>query len=256
MCRLLQESEGAVMADIKWVKVSTDIWNNKKIKQIESLKNGDTYIVIWMKLLTLAGQINDNGYIYVTEKIPFTDKGLAVELNKPLKVVKDAIELFEEYEMIEIEDGYIILTGWEKYQNIEGMEKIREQTKDRVKRYREKKRNAESNVTSNADVTQGNATEEEIDIEIEKEKESVREKEALTLPLSVDDLYEFLPRAKMILQNMGMDLSFPVEEIEPFIARNTQYKWKGITDAESLAMAMWIWMQRADEYRLNKEMWE
>ena len=53
------------MADIKWIKVSTDIWNNKKIKQIEALKNGDTYIVIWLKLLTLAGTINDNGYIYV-----------------------------------------------------------------------------------------------------------------------------------------------------------------------------------------------
>lgn len=241
------------MADIKWIKVSTDIWNNKKIKQIEALKNGDTYIVIWMKLLTLAGTINDNGYIYVTQNIPFTDKGLAVELNKPVKIVKEAIELFEDYEMIEIEDGYIVLTGWEKYQNVEGLDKIREQTKERVKRYRQRKSNAECNVTSNADVTDGNATDIDIDKEIDIKRECKREN-TLSLPPTIDDLYEFLPRAKEILQEKGMDLSFSIEEIEPFFARNTMYGWKGITSEESLAMAMWIWMTRADDYRLEKEM--
>lgn len=241
------------MADIKWIKVSTDIWNNKKIKQIEALKNGDTYIVIWLKLLTLAGTINDNGYIYVTPNIPFTDKGLAVELNKPLKIVKEAIELFEDYEMIEIEDGYIVLTGWEKYQNVEGLDKIREQTKERVKRYRQRKSNGECNVTSNADVTDGNATDIDIDKEIDIKRECKREN-TLSLPPTIDDLYEFLPRAKEILQEKGMDLSFSIEEIEPFFARNTMYGWKNINNEESLAMAMWIWMTRADDYRLEKEM--
>lgn len=241
------------MADIKWIKVSTNIWYNKKIKQIEALKNGDTYIVIWMKLLTLAGTINDNGYIYVTQNIPFTDKGLAVELNKPLKIVKEAIELFEDYEMIEIEDGYIVLTGWEKYQNVEGLDKMREQTKERVKRYRQRKSNAESNVTSNADVTDCNATDIDIDKEIDIKRECKREN-TLSLPPTIDDLYEFLPRAKEILQEKGMDLSFSIEEIEPFFARNTMFGWKNINNEESLAMAMWIWMTRADDYRLEKEM--
>lgn len=241
------------MADIKWIKVSTDIWNNKKIKQIEALKNGDTYIVIWLKLLTLAGTINDNGYIYVTPNIPFTDKGLAVELNKPLKIVKEAIELFEDYEMIDIEDGYIVLTGWEKHQNVEGLDKIREQTKERVKRYRQRKSNAECNVTSNADVTDGNATDIDIEKEIDIKRECKREN-TLSLPPTIDDLYEFLPRAKEILQEKGMDLSFSIEEIEPFFARNTMYGWKNINNEESLAMAMWIWMTRADDYRLEKEM--
>ena len=237
------------MADIKWIKVSTDIWNNKKIKQIEALKNGDTYIVIWMKLLTLAGTINDNGYIYVTQNIPYTDKGLAVELNKPVKIVKEAIELFEDYEMIDIEDGYIVLTGWEKYQNTEGMDRIREQNRERKRRQREREKSRD--VTE--DVTGSHATDIDIDKEIDIKRECKREN-ALSLPPTIDDLYEFLPRAKEILQEKGMDLSFSIEEIEPFFARNTMYGWKGITSEESLAMAMWIWMTRADDYRLEKEM--
>lgn len=240
------------MADIKWIKLSTDIFNNKKIKQIESMKNGDTLVIIWIKLLTLAGSINDNGYIYITSEIPYTKEGLATELNKPLKVVEKAIELFESYEMIDIEDGFIIISSWEKYQNVEGLDKIREQNRDRAKRYRQRKSNVTSNVTSNAEVTQRNA----IDIDIEKEeeyRESVRENSTLSIPPTLDDLYEFLPIAREILTDKGLSFTFPLEELESFFARNTQFKWKGITDAESLAMSMWIWSTRADDYKLQKE---
>lgn len=321
------------MPDIKWIKVSTDIWNNKKIKQIESLKNGDAYVVIWMKLLTLAGTINDNGYIYVTPDIPFTDKGLSVELNKPVKIVNEAIELFEDYGMIDIEDGYIVLTGWEKYQSVEGLDKIREQTRNRMKNYRARKREGvtsvgqicvycgkpantvdhiipkikggldkawnlvpcckscnsskstkdladflndssaidhdlvrnneklmrfvkwDENIMRYVTVTSSYEAEEDIDIdkEIDIKRECKREN-TLSLPPTIDDIYEFLPRAKEILQEKGMDLSFSIEEIEPFFARNTMFGWKNINNEESLAMAMWIWMTRADDYRLDKEM--
>ena len=247
------------MPDIKWIKVSTDIWNNKKIKQIESLKNGDTYIVIWMKLLTLAGTINDNGYIYVTPDIPFTDKGLSVELNKPVKIVNEAIELFEDYEMIEIEDGYIVLTGWEKYQNVEGLDRIREQTKERVKRYRQRKSNAERNVTSNAGVTHGNATDIDIDKELDIKRESIeREDDSLSdtdtepfhVPQSVDDLYDFLPKIQLYVDE---PFKFPIEDLEVYYRVRRRDKWKNITDEDSLAQDMYLWCVRGDDYKARKE---
>lgn len=247
------------MPDIKWIKVSTDIWNNKKIKQIESLKNGDTYIVIWMKLLTLAGTINDNGYIYVTPDIPFTDKGLSVELNKPVKIVNEAIELFEDYGMIDIEDGYIVLTGWEKYQNVEGLDKIREQTKERVKRYRQRKSNAGCNVTSNADVTHGNATDIDIDKELDIKRESKeRENDSLSdtdtepfhVPQSVDDLYDFLPKIQLYVDE---PFKFPIEELEVYYRVRRRDKWKNITDEDSLAQDMYLWCVRGDDYKARKE---
>lgn len=159
------------MADVKWIKVSTDMFeSNRKIKQIEMMPEGDTILVIWFKLLLLAGNVNDGGAIYITPEIPYNDEELAYELRKHPKTVKAALSVFERYGMIEIVDGVLILSSWEKYQNIEGMERIREQTRARVAKSRERKRLEACNVTCNATVTHGNAIEE--DKEKDKEKES------------------------------------------------------------------------------------
>lgn len=161
------------MAEVKWIKVSTDMFDgSRKIKQIEMMPEGDTILVIWLKLLLLAGNVNDGGAIYLTPEIPYTDEMLATELRRPLNTVKMALAIFEKFGMIEIVDDILHLSAWEKYQNVEGMEKIREQTRARVAKCREKQRLAASNASCNATVTHGNATEEEGEKEKEEETHS------------------------------------------------------------------------------------
>lgn len=128
------------MAEIKWVKIVTDIFDNRKIRQIESLPEGDTIIVIWFKLLCLAGTINDNGNIYITEEIPYTDETLSTQFNRPLKIIQLALQTFQSFGMIEIIDDILKVSNWESYQNVAGMEKIRENTRKRVADYRARKR--------------------------------------------------------------------------------------------------------------------
>lgn len=144
------------MADVKWIKMATDIFDNRKIKQIESLPDGDAVIVIWMKLLCLAGNINDSGLIYFTKEIPYTDQMLATQFNRPLPTIQMAMKTFESFGMIEIIDDMLHISNWEKYQNVEGMEKIREQTRKRVANHRAKQKLLENDVTLH--VTQCNAT--------------------------------------------------------------------------------------------------
>lgn len=144
------------MSTVKWIKLSTSMFDaSRKIKQIELMPEGDTILVIWIKLLLLAGNINDGGQIYLTPGIPYTDEMLANELRRPLTTVRMALQLFAMYGMIEVKGNIIILSSWDKYQNIEGLERIREQTRLRVEKCREKKRIQECNVT----VTPGNALE-------------------------------------------------------------------------------------------------
>ena len=152
------------MAEVKWIKLDTDIFNNRKIRQIEKMPDGDTMVVIWLKILTLAGHVNDGGCIYITRDIPYTDQLLATEFDRPLQTIQMALEVFRQFGMVDLHSNVLHVTNWEEYQNIEGMERIREQTRKRVANYRERKK-IESNVT----VTQCNAT--DIDIEIDKEKE-------------------------------------------------------------------------------------
>lgn len=166
------------MSDVKWIKLMTDMFDNRKIKQIESLPSGDSIIVIWMKLLCLAGNTNEQGLIYFTKSIPYTDEMLATEIGKPLSTIKLALATFSEFEMIEVINGVICICNWEKYQNVDGMQKVKEQTRLRVQKYRARKKllieNHENDVT--LPVTLRNAIEEDKELDKDINKESEKEK--------------------------------------------------------------------------------
>lgn len=158
------------MAEIKWIKIATDMFDNRKIKQIEILPDSDAIIVIWVKILCLAGVINEEGCLLFTKEIPYTEELMATQFNRPINTIRLALKTFERFGMIEVIDSVIRISNWEKYQNIEGMEKVREQTRKRVANYRGRQKQAlleQCNVTE----TLRNAT----DIEEEKEKEIEKE---------------------------------------------------------------------------------
>ena len=164
------------MADVKWIKLATNIFDNRKIRQIETLPDGTAVIVVWLKLLCLAGSINDSGMVYFTKEIPYTEQMMAAQFNMPLSTVQLALRTFEQFGMIEVEDNVLHIANWEKYQNIEGMERIREQNRNRKRIQRERQKQALLEGMSNdrhVTVTQGHAT----DIEEDKEREEEREKD-------------------------------------------------------------------------------
>lgn len=169
------------MADVKWFKVLTDMFSDDKIKIIQSMPEGDSLLVMWFKVLAQAGKTNDGGYIYLKKNMPYTAGMLSTLFNKPQQTVELALRTFTEFEMIDIDqNGYIFVTNWEKHQSIEKMDKIKEQTRLRVAEHRKKKKleleeasgvtnPVTGSVTSNVTVTQGNATDIEVDKELEED---------------------------------------------------------------------------------------
>jgi predicted phage replisome organizer len=141
------------MADVKWIKIVTDMFNHRKIKQIESMPDCDAVLVIWVKLLCLAGSINENGAIIFTGEVPYTDEMLAQEFGRPVNTIRMALAIFEKYEMIEIVDNIYCISNWKKYQSTEKLEQIREKTRQRVAKYRENKRIPEQISEKQDDVT-------------------------------------------------------------------------------------------------------
>ena len=118
------------MSEVKWIKITTNMFEDEKIDFIESLPEADAILVIWVKLLTQAGKCNSNGYIFLTENIPYDENMLAHKFKKPVNTIKLALSTLERLGMIQLDEkGYISITNWEKHQNIEGLEKIREQTR-------------------------------------------------------------------------------------------------------------------------------
>mgnify|MGYP001739965134 CR=1 FL=1 len=176
------------MSEIKWIKITTDIFDDEKICLIDALPDRDAIIVIWIKLITLAGKLNRKGVLAISKNIIYTDETLAQTFHRPLNTVRMALEVFEKFGMVEKIDGVIVLPNWEKHQNIDGMEKIKEQNRNRAARHRQKQKllaqNNESNVTNNVidnvTVRYCNA----IDKELDKDKEIINNKVMISSNLS------------------------------------------------------------------------
>ena len=200
-----------VMSEIKWIKITTDIFDDEKICLIDALPDHDAILVIWFKILALAGKHNRNGLLMMSEKVHYTDEMLATIFRRPLNTVRMALEIFEQFGMVEIIDGVIALPNWEKHQNIDGMEKIKTQTRNRVARYREKQKNLAlgGNVTCNVTVTESNATEEE-ENKIRKDKD----KNITTTSSSGNILELFQSEFRRLLSG------FEIEEINHLINEN------------------------------------
>lgn len=169
------------MSNVKWIKLSTQMFDDEKIKLIEQMPDADTILVIWVKLLSQAGKANANGYIYLSETVPYTDEMLATIFGRPLNTIRFALETFRQFGMIEVdEENFISIANWEKHQNVEGLDRIREQTRKRVAKHRKKQKQLSND--SNVPVTLRNATEEELELEEELEEERDKDKDKPSQP--------------------------------------------------------------------------
>lgn len=155
------------MADIAWIKLKTDMFDHEKVKVIESMPEADTILIVWVKILVLAAKANASGFLMIAENVPYTEDMLAAVVGRPLNVVRMALHTFRSLAMIDPETDVIRIKNWDVHQNVDGMDRIREQNRLRVEKYREKQRLIGCNVTGNVTDTESNA----LDIEEDKEKE-------------------------------------------------------------------------------------
>ena len=209
------------MAEISWIKLSTGLPDNKKIKRIRKLPEGDKVILFWVFLLARAGESNQSGGIFLTDTMPYQEEDLAADFDFNIEFVQFALITLEKYSMITRYQDILFIKNWEEYQSIEGLEKVREQNRIRQARHKEKQRqltlgNVTANVSGNAEVTASNAT--DIDKELDKEKDIDKEK----IPYS--DIIKYL--------NEATNKSFKVTQ-----------KWK------DLIKARWNEGQRLDDFK-------
>jgi predicted phage replisome organizer/uncharacterized phage protein (TIGR02220 family) len=161
------------MSEISWVKLSVEMFDDRKIKQIRKLPSGNEICLLWIELITLAGKTNDNGCIYLAEDIPYNEEMLATETGHDLQIVKLALATFKKLHMLDILDNdRIALVNWSKHQNIEGMERVRMLTRERTRRTRERQKllgvDTTGSVTRSATVADGNAAELELEKDVKR----------------------------------------------------------------------------------------
>ncbi|MBC8059806.1 MAG: phage replisome organizer N-terminal domain-containing protein [Clostridiaceae bacterium] len=110
------------------------MFEDEKIDFIQSIPEGDSLLVIWVRLLTLAGKCNESGYIFLAETIPYTEEALSYKFKKSVNVVKLALLTFQNLNMIETNQKGIHLMNWRKHQSLDVLDKIREKEQARVRK--------------------------------------------------------------------------------------------------------------------------
>lgn len=171
------------MAEVKWIKIVTDIFDDDKILLIESLPEHDAIIVIWFKLLCLAGKMNNHGVFIMNGRIAYTDEMFATIFRRPLNTVRLALDTFEKFGMIERIDNVVTIPNWSKHQTLDQLEERKKYMRTYMQKYREKQKllieekdGKECKVNSKVN-SKVNVNSLDIDKDIDKEEDIERDKE-------------------------------------------------------------------------------
>lgn len=216
------------MAEVKWVKLTTDMFDNRKVKYLRKLPDGNNIVLIWVMLLTMAGRCNAGGMIFLTENIAYTPKTLADELGFEENTVILALQALENLNMIITENGFFTIAGWEEYQNTDRLAELREYNRLAQKKSRAKKKLL-------ADVNDKSMTSQcgqGIEVEVDKEKEV--DKDLFTTTTG-----EAPTLTEVYVYFKSIGVNEPSKEAEKFHAYNANKGWSCLPDWKTTA-DLWI----------------
>lgn len=154
-----------------WLKLKRDFFKRNDIKIIESMPNGKDYILFYLKLL--CESVDHEGNLRFSEQIPYNENMLSTITDTNIDIVRSAIKVFSQLEMMEIlDDGTYCMN---EVQKMIGSAADNDNA-NRQRRFREKKKalalpDRYDGVTKN---NESKSIEIETDIEIETEREKER----------------------------------------------------------------------------------
>ncbi len=202
------------MADVKWIKLNVGMFDGNSFKKIKKAKIGgesfrDKLTAVWFELLDFAGKCNANGQLIESPEIPFSSiEDIAILIDRDPEELQLCMQYFINNRMITVIDDVYMLTNWMKYQNTDGLDKIKEQNRKRQAKFKQKQKNILGNVTDNVTVTQSNATEveKELDLDLEKEVEVVCGETPTDDYTDNDSKLEYFKGRVMLSENQVADL--------------------------------------------------
>ena len=189
---------------------------------IESLPSADSIIVIWFKLLCLAGKTNNNGVFLMNDTLAYTDEMLGTIFRRDVNTIRLALDTFERFGMIEVIQGVITIPNWGKHQTLDKIEKKTEYMRKYMQDYRKKqaeqiecKTNSKTNSKSNCKANVS-SLDKDIDkeVDIEKDKDNISGKRKRFIPPTLDEVQEYCRE-----RNNNVDA-------ESFIDYYASQKWK------------------------------
>lgn len=191
---------------VSWIKLETNLFDNPKIQMLSNLPKGDSYVSFWVRLLCMAGKLNSGGYVYVAENAAYTPQLLAAITGKPVALVKTMLKTMQELHMIDVDtNGIIYIIGWDEHQNTAGLEKIREQTRERTRLYRQRKKLSVTNDSGDASqCVTGDATSDSCDDEVTQQNKNKNKNIELDINNNIPSFSPSCSAAQLYEQKIGL----------------------------------------------------
>ena len=184
-----------------WLKLKEDFFKRNDIRVIESMDNGKEYVLFYLKLLLES--ISHEGMLRFSDTIPYSEKMLSTITNTNVDIVRSALKVLKELNLIEIYDDKTLYMS-----EINKMIGSENSSAERVRKFRERSKTSQcdalvtkcddnlsqsdekalqSNTSAlqcnnktlqcNADLLQSNTSALHCNIEIEKEIDTEKELE-------------------------------------------------------------------------------
>ena len=141
------------MPDVQWIRLIVGMFDGNSFKKIKRARIGgvpfrDKLTAVWFELLDLAGKSNANGYLIDNNEIPYHSfEDIATQLDREEKEIELCMQFFLSERMVEIVNDVYCLSNFTRYQNQDGLEKIREQNRLRQAKFKQRQKLLASNVT-------------------------------------------------------------------------------------------------------------
>ena len=178
------------MSDVKWIKISTNIFDDEKILLIEGMPEKYTIITCWFKLLCLAGKSNNSGVFVLNDKIAYNEEMLSSIFRMPVSSVRLSLNTFQSFGMIELIDGVITIPNWDKHQSLESYEKKKEYDRQ----YQAQKRLEKQKIVENRTTNRTSIVLLDKDIDIEEDKDIEKKEISKEKKYGFDTFWKSYPR--------------------------------------------------------------
>lgn len=155
-----------------WLRLKKDFFKRHDIRIIEDMPNGKDYVLFYLKLL--CESVDHEGNLRFSEQIPYNDTMLSTITNTNIDIVRSAIKVFTELQLMEILDNQTLyMTEVNKMMGFET------EWAKKKRDYREKQKQqlgqCPQNVLTMSDKSIEIEKDKELEIEIEKDISNLSE---------------------------------------------------------------------------------
>lgn len=178
-----------------WLKLKKDFFKRHDIQIIESMPNGKDYVLFYLKLM--CESIDHDGSLRFSDTIPYNEQMLSTITNTNVDVVRSALKLLQELNMIEILDDHTIYMN--EVDKLIGSA-VDNDNANRQRRFRERQKEnllaeryesvTKDNESKSIDIEKDKDNREE-DKEIDKEKSKSGRKRKVFVPPTYEEVLEY-----------------------------------------------------------------